>query len=151
VSASWSTLYDQGGLVFILPASSSAKPEERKWIKTGIEFYQGDAYVSTVACDRWADWSLINTGIKEGENGEKYVELLIERKEGDDTFWVYVLDGEKKSPVREVTWVLSEKGEEGSDREAWVGVYAATPTGMEEGSRAELEVRFEGLEFSERK
>jgi len=88
--------------------------------------------VSTVVKDRSADWSLAQTNI---QNGNK-VSLLVERHEKDDTLWVYAVDGEKKSPLREVTWILSEKG----DSEVWVGVYAARPMPGED-----LEVKFEGF------
>lgn len=65
--------------------------------------------------------------------------------EKDDTFWVYVVDEQGgKLPIREVTWVLSE---DAGEREVWVGVYAATPKGMEEGDREKLVVGFEGLEW----
>ena len=54
-------------------------------------------------------------------------------------------------PIREVTWVLSE---DGGEREAWVGVYAATPTidgvgDLVDGrdGREELNVGFGGLEW----
>jgi regulation of enolase protein 1 (concanavalin A-like superfamily) len=149
VAAKWRELYDQGGLVFILPAEKG-KEKERKWIKSGIEFYEGEAYVSTVACDRWADWSLVQTGIKNLDSGEKEVTLEMERREKDATLWVYVVDGEKKVPVREVTWALSDidRNGDGGEKVCWVGVYAATPT-VGEG-RSELEVRFEGLKYEDR-
>ncbi|KAG0649173.1 Regulation of enolase 1 [Hyphodiscus hymeniophilus] len=136
VSAPWSTLYDQGGLVFILPESSDGS---RKWIKSGIEFYQGEAYVSTVAADRWADWSLVQTGLR----GGREVTLEFERSPEEGTLWIYVVDGEKKIPVREVTWILSE----GDEKECWVGVYAAKPTESSKGTEPELVVDFKGWEL----
>jgi regulation of enolase protein 1 (concanavalin A-like superfamily) len=165
VSAPWSKLYDQGGLIFILPSACAAEDggnggsrlevgKGGKWIKTGIEFYEGEAYVSTVACDRWSDWSLVQNGIVTLATGEKQVTLEMERKDDDDTLWIYVLhqdgDGgeEKRIPVREVTWALSEgekmDGVEKMMREVWVGVYAATPT-AEDGRT--LEVKFTGFEL----
>jgi len=133
--------------VVFIPPAEEGRDEERKWVKTGIEFYDNEPYVSTVACDRWADWSLVQTGIKTLDGGEKEVTLELERSEKDDTLWVYVVDGEKKMPVREITWALSDvdgngKGEESVCR---VGVYAATPT-VGDG-RAELEVAFRGLNY----
>ena len=47
VSANWQTLYDQGGLVFIMPQADGSK----KWIKSGIEYYKDEVFVSTVAAD----------------------------------------------------------------------------------------------------
>ena len=138
ISAVWSNLYDQGGLVFVLPAAG-VEPTDQKWVKTGIEFYQGKPYVSTVAADAWADWSLVSAPIHEGG-----VTLEIERKEKDDTLWIYVIDGQTKVPIREVTWVLSEPDAE----VCWVGVYAATPTiGGPDDESKPLNVKFEGWEL----
>jgi regulation of enolase protein 1 (concanavalin A-like superfamily) len=137
VSAPWSTLYDQGGLVFILPESSDGT---RKWIKSGIEFYKNEVYVSTVVADRWADWSLVQTGLKDGNE----VTLEFERNKEEGTLWIYVVDGDKKIPVREVTWILSEGGD---DKECWVGVYAAKPTVSAVGTEQGLVVDFKGWEL----
>ena len=52
VKADWKTLYDQGGLCLVLLREG----EERKWVKTGIEFTHGGPHVSTVGCDRWVGW-----------------------------------------------------------------------------------------------
>ncbi|KAI9739951.1 MAG: hypothetical protein M1818_005007 [Claussenomyces sp. TS43310] len=130
----------------------SAPPEKRRWVKTGIELYEGEAYVSTVACDAWADWSLFQTGITaSGTGGEKEVTLEMERKGRDATLWVYVVDGEKRAPVRDVTWLASEEEGDGEERVVWVGVYAATPTLPKEGKREQLEVGFRGLRYGFRK
>lgn len=138
ISAEWSKLYDQGGLVFILPAAG-VEPTDQKWVKTGIEFYQGKPYVSTVAADAWADWSLVSAPIHEGG-----VTLELERKEKDDTLWIYVIDGQTKVPIREVTWVLSEPDPE----VCWIGVYAARPTiGGPDDETKPLNVKFEGWEL----
>lgn len=144
VTASWSKLYDQGGLVFVIP-TAGIDPVDQKWIKTGVEFYQGTPFVSTVAADSWADWSLVQTGIHDGS-----VTLEMERNVKDDTLWIYIIDGERKVPVREVTWALSEPGNE----ICWIGVYAATPTISVEGgplnTSEPLHVMFEGWELEVR-
>ena len=134
VTGLWSTLYDQGGLALVLPESSDGT---RKWIKSGIEFYKGEAYVSTVAADRWADWSLVSL------NGKKEVTMEFERNKEEGTLWIYVVDGEKKVPIREVTWILSE----GDKKECWIGVYVAKPTTSAEGTPQELIVNFKGWEL----
>ena len=136
--------------MFILPSEVEGEGvtgesigKSSKWIKTGIEFYNGQPLVGTVARDEWADWSLYPNGIVDVDGGRQGVEILIERAEKDDTFWVFVVgEGGVKLPIREVTWVLSEKP---GEREVWVGVYAATPNPAKEGE--ELEVLFEGLEY----
>ncbi|PMD47986.1 hypothetical protein L207DRAFT_506888 [Hyaloscypha variabilis F] len=134
ITGNWSRLYDQGGLILVLKDESVKEKEDLKWVKTGIEFYQEEVYVGTVGADRWADWSLLQVGIKEG----KSVTLEIERDPEADTLWVYVVDGTRRHPIREVTWILSEP-----DVEAWVGVYAASP----KPDGKELEVKFEGWEL----
>ena len=48
----WSTLYDQGGLILVLPAKKLGT--QKSWIKTGIEFYHNRPCMS-VAADEWAD------------------------------------------------------------------------------------------------
>ena len=95
--------------------------------------------MSTVTMDRWADWSLVQTGLKEG----KELTLEFERNPEEGTLWIYVIDGEKKIPVREVTWILSE----GDDKECWVGVYAANPTVSKERTEQGLVVSFKGWEL----
>jgi regulation of enolase protein 1 (concanavalin A-like superfamily) len=134
ISGNWSRLYDQGGLAIVLQDPKITLDTDKKWVKTGIEFYQEEVYVGTVAADRWADWSLLQVGIKEG----KRVTLEMERDAEADTLWVYVIDGKRRHPIREVTWILSEP-----DVQAWVGVYAASP--KPDGN--ELEVKFEGWEL----
>lgn len=151
VSAAWTTLYDQGGLVFVLPdspgsSSGSSSGDGRKWIKSGIEIMGGAAYVSTVAADRWADWSLVQTGLR-GAAGREEVTLEFERNAVEGTLWIYVVvedDGvTRRVPIREVTWVLSE----GDERECWVGVYVARPTASAEGVEQALVVDFKGFEL----
>ena len=122
--------------MFILPSSSDGT---RKWIKSGVEFYQNEAYVSTVVADRWADWSLVQTGFRDG----KEVTLEFERNKAEETLWIYVIDGEKRVPIREVTWILSE----GVEKECWVGIYAAKPTASAAGKERGLVVNFTGWEL----
>lgn len=130
VSAKWGTLYDQGGLILVLPQPDGTN----KWVKTGIEFVHGQANVSTVAADRWADWSLLPLANEEGSSVT--VEMA---KEKDGSLWVYVIEGVKRKPIREVTWVFEEFKQEGEgERECWVGAYAAKPSKDGEG----LEVNF---------
>ena len=73
-------------------------------------------------------------GIKEGKT------VTLEMEGNGDTLWIYVVDGEKRIPIREVPWILSA---EGKDVKAWVGVYDASP----KPDGKELEVRFEGWEL----
>ncbi|KAL4998152.1 hypothetical protein BDV10DRAFT_167870 [Aspergillus recurvatus] len=113
-SANWSQKYDQGGLIIVLNGNS----EDRKWVKTGIEFTHDKPHLSTVSKDRWADWSLLP--VPSGGTGAT-LEIV---REPDDSLWIYFIQGVQKSPIREVTWVFAE----GDVSDAWVGVYAARPS-----------------------
>lgn len=145
ISAEWRTLFDQGGLCLILPQTPDSTTvditPEKKWIKTGIEVYDGAPHVSSVACDRWADWSLWPL-----EGGKVTVEMEREFVAGKptSTLWVYVVDGERRRPVREVTWVF-DGVDEGKEGDCWVGVYAAKPTRDEDDQERELKVVFNGV------
>jgi regulation of enolase protein 1 (concanavalin A-like superfamily) len=134
ITGNWSRLYDQGGLILVLQDPSISSNKDQRWVKTGIEFYQGEAFVGTVGADRWSDWSLVQVGIQEGKT------VTLEMEGNGDTLWIYVVDGEKRVPIREVPWILSAGGK---DVKAWVGVYAASP----KPDGKELEVRFEGWEL----
>ncbi|CZT09979.1 uncharacterized protein RAG0_14583 [Rhynchosporium agropyri] len=133
--ATYQTLFDQGGLILVLPSENGTSgvediAETSKWMKTGIEFVENKIWVGTVGCDRWADWSLADAGIRDGKGeGRKIVTIELEREKENGTLWVYAIgeDG-GRTPLREITWILSPQGNGGSpDREAWVGIYAATP------------------------
>ncbi|KAH9215244.1 hypothetical protein DL95DRAFT_336785 [Leptodontidium sp. 2 PMI_412] len=161
-AARWEVLYDQGGLVLILPCEGEGEGKEggiaetSKWVKTGVEFVEGRAWVSTVGCDRWADWSLTSAGIvdSEGEGegeeeGKKTVTLEMERNRTEGTLWIYVVEGDgKRVPLRENTWILSPEGNGGSpDREAWVGIFAATPILEGRDKTGALTVEFKDWEL----
>jgi regulation of enolase protein 1 (concanavalin A-like superfamily) len=135
VTGNWSRLYDQGGLVLVLQDKNvTTGNKDQRWVKTGIEFYQGEVFVGTVGADRWSDWSLVQVGIQDGKT------VTLEMEGDGDTLWIYVVDGEKRIPIREVPWILSAGGK---DVQAWVGVYAASP--KPDGN--ELEVNFDGWEL----
>ncbi|KAJ5214855.1 hypothetical protein N7468_010534 [Penicillium chermesinum] len=113
-NAEWTLNYDQGGLIFVLQYVDGSK----KFIKTGIEHTHGKPHLSVVVKDRWADWSLLPV-----PSGGSEATLEISR-EPDDSLWIYVVEGNHRSPIREVTWIFSEEGVQ----ETWVGVYAARPS-----------------------
>jgi hypothetical protein len=111
--------YDQGGILLSLRRRST-KPSTApaKWIKSGIELYNGAPRLSTVACDRWADWSVSDlhpsSRDKGGETG--WVTILIEKdKDGNGTgVWVYrvVEETGEKVPLREICWVFGDEPDE---------------------------------------
>ena len=121
------------------------KGGKSKWIKTGIEFYNGAPNVSTVACDRWADWSLSPLPEGDATGVTMGMEREVLDEEATSVLVVYVMDGGKKRHVREITWVFEDAEE--SERECWVGVLGGKPTRDMDDKEANLEVLFKGLEI----
>ncbi|KAI1373397.1 hypothetical protein F4677DRAFT_429518 [Hypoxylon crocopeplum] len=154
--ADWTERYDQAGLLLVPKRLSSAavSPPE-KWIKTGVEFYFGRPQLSTVGCDRYADWSVAPLTLTANEADPAEVDgVTIEVvREGDEhgkSFWVYrlVLDAEggvvEKIPLREICWVLADEDEAGG--EEWlldVSPFVARPEKMATES---LKVNFKTFE-----
>jgi regulation of enolase protein 1 (concanavalin A-like superfamily) len=133
-SAEWARQYDQGGLVMIIHDSSG----DQRWIKTGIEFFNGQPLIGTVATYRWSDWSL--TPVISFHSASVTVE--IESNE-DGSLWVYLFDDSgNKSPIREVTWW----GEIDEQVKVSVGVYLARV----DKEPTNLVVSFKGLEIKTR-
>lgn len=94
----------------------------------------GQAFVSVVSKDRASDMSLVQIGVRGGN------EVTLEAKRENDALWIYVVDGENKVPIREVTWAFCDT----EVKECWVGVFAARP---DKGTTQELVVDFEGFEL----
>ncbi|KAG8905706.1 hypothetical protein FRC01_008264 [Tulasnella sp. 417] len=137
VNAQWTRLYDQGGLVFYFPSSTG----KTAWLKTGIEFYNNRANLSTVATpgSTTSDWGLVPLSATK-------VTIRVEREEdggkSGPSLWVYMLDDKgEKHAVREVTWAF-ENASEGAALQ--VGIYACRPThqGNPEEDKEELIVHF---------
>ncbi|KAF2689977.1 hypothetical protein K458DRAFT_439102 [Lentithecium fluviatile CBS 122367] len=140
--------YDQAGLLLHFTKPNLPSGQD-KWLKTGIEWYYGKPYISTVGCDAWADWSIVPLSDFAG-NASRPTVTIEARRERDQlgkSLWVYqiVRDGEGKEverrPLREVNWVFAEE-------EGWrVGIagYVCRPT--VEGGNGELVAEFgEGVE-----
>jgi regulation of enolase protein 1 (concanavalin A-like superfamily) len=144
-SGEWSTLYDQGGLVLVLPAKKSGT--QKRWVKTGIEFYNNKPRMSVVAADEWADWSLLPLSAEDERAGKMTVVMERELEGGvwNSVLRVSLVDEKgNKMPIREVTWAFHDLDE---TDEMVVGVYAAKPT---KDDREELLVSFEGFEIEYR-
>lgn len=139
----WKTLYDQGGLMIVLPSTKSRPTEQKRWVKTGIEFYHGRPMMSVVAADLWADWSLLPLSPEDEEAGKMSVVIEREEEGGDYSTVLKILlvgkDGQ--TPIREVTWAFHDLDE---DQEMWVGMAVAKPT---VGDNEELTVSFEGFQI----
>lgn len=145
-SGEWKTLYDQGGLVIVLPAKKSGT--QKRWVKTGIEFYHEKPRMSVVAADEWADWSLLPLSSEDERDGKMTVEMEREKEDGafNSVLRISLVDEKGvKMPIREVTWAFHDLNE---DDEMVVGVYAAKPT---KDDAEELLVNFEGFEIEYRK
>ncbi|KAM3499602.1 hypothetical protein MY10362_007150 [Beauveria mimosiformis] len=103
-TAVYTKRYDQAGLLLRLTHPS----HPRKWVKTGIELYEGLPRLSTVSCDGWADWSVGPAPCAEDvATGDRSVTVQV-RSEGDEngrSWWVYHIDGETSTPLREICWV----------------------------------------------
>ncbi|KAH7127469.1 hypothetical protein EDB81DRAFT_764644 [Dactylonectria macrodidyma] len=104
--------YDQAGLLLRLRNEASSA---RKWIKAGVEYYNGTARLSVVACDAWADWSVSTPpGADDIVAGTKPVTISVVREsdEHGSSLWVYAVDGDEKTPLREICWVLGDYSDE---------------------------------------
>ncbi|KAK0743673.1 hypothetical protein B0T18DRAFT_415674 [Schizothecium vesticola] len=109
----WREQYDQAGLLlaFHPPSPSNPKsPSPARWIKTGVEFYNGCPMLSTVSCDRWADWSVTPLPLAQGKgDGEVWTTVSVEKQNLDGhgwSLWVFqILEDGGKVPLREICWV----------------------------------------------
>ncbi|RAH45924.1 uncharacterized protein BO95DRAFT_442591 [Aspergillus brunneoviolaceus CBS 621.78] len=117
-NALWKHKYDQGGVILVLNGADGT----RKWVKSGIELANGRPHLSTVAKDRWADWSL--QPVPSG-GGAATLEIV---RESDNSLWIYLVEGVQKSPLREVTWFF----EDTKVQDLWIGLYAAKPSDEKE-------------------
>ena len=104
------------------PASPDQPPE--KWIKTGVEFYQGQPMLSTVATDRWADWSVGPLGAAVDPAKGVTLEIIREGDENGKSAWVYRLlldeagNVKEKVPLREICWIFADENDK--DGEEWL-------------------------------
>ena len=134
VTAEWKDKYDQGGL--FLGIQTVDKP---RWVKTGIEFFDGVPLVGTVAKDQWSDWSL-RPLLAETLSIEGFAVVEIDNA-SDGSLWVWLVsEGGQRLPLREIAFW----GDLAKDTEIWIGVYAAKPA--PNGEKGDLVVKFEGLD-----
>lgn len=139
--------YEQAGLLITFhstaspavaaPIGASSPP---KWIKAGIEQYEGVPRIGVVATDVWSDWSLAS--LEPSSVGEEWTTLCIERgKDGMGySLWVYqIIAGGVKVPLREINWVYGI----GEEWELKVEAYACKP-----GEGEPLTVGFKDLKVS---
>lgn len=151
--------FDQAGLIFVLPHPSLPKPSldqpgsksnsetgiHPKWVKAGIEVWEGDAWGSIVARDTWSDWSLFelpstsseaNPGILEGKEA---MTVTLEADRVGDALMIYMaVEGGKRKPIRKVPWFFMQ---DETEETAWIGIYGARPDPYNEAI-GNLEVGF---------
>ncbi|ETN43044.1 uncharacterized protein HMPREF1541_02202 [Cyphellophora europaea CBS 101466] len=131
VSASWKDRYDQGGLALVVNSATG-----RQWVKSGIEFENGQSNLSTVATSKWSDWSLLPLGSRTTAT------LEVETTK-DGSLWVYVIEDDgSKAALREVTWWADLP----KDAALWVGPFAAKPA--PNGEKEDLVVHFDNLSIT---
>lgn len=150
--------FDQAGLIFVQlhhshTSPSAAEPgsasdhdslhKHPRWIKAGIEFYEGQMYGSIVVRDKWCDWSLFQIpdlpASAEDHKLPPFASVTIEAKRtGDALMLLLVMPNGVRSPIRKVPWWFME---DEMQEMSWVGVYGARPDPFDE-TREEMEVRF---------
>ncbi|KAL9106193.1 MAG: hypothetical protein Q9227_008726, partial [Pyrenula ochraceoflavens] len=142
-SFEWKERYDQAGLLLSLrkgPSPDHSKPPQR-WIKAGVEFYNGSPMLSTVACQDWADWSVTPHHSRTATPKDTWTTILVQREADENgiSLWFYlVLDNGDKVPLREVTWVF---GDEPESWELEVLAMAARPATGEGLGHLEVEMK----------
>ncbi|TVY43883.1 Uncharacterized protein LSUB1_G002035 [Lachnellula subtilissima] len=155
--------FDQAGLIFVLPDPSLPKPSRAhpgshseiktgvhpKWVKAGIEVWEGKAWGSIVVREKWSDWSLFELpasalGAHAGILGSKpSATITLEADRVGDALMIYMVEeGQEPKPVRKVPWWFMEDETEDA---FWVGVYGARPDPFDEATR-NLEVELAGFE-----
>lgn len=114
----------------MLTMTNPDKPDARKWIKTGVEYYEGQPRLSTVCTDNYSDWSVAPVPNWEDiKCGKQAVTIEVEKEVGDDGslyLWVnYIDELAKKTQLRQIGWVFGDNGGEGWELE--IAAMAARP------------------------
>ncbi|KAL2683267.1 hypothetical protein Neosp_007735 [[Neocosmospora] mangrovei] len=132
--------YDQAGLLLTLTKPGSQK----KWIKTGIEYFNNHPRFATVGCDNFSDWSLAPVPEKDEasvKSGNKGATIVIEREKSvlGLCWWISRIDDAgEKVPLRQLCWPFGDDG-----WEVEVGAAVARPN---KDVKEELEAKFENFE-----
>lgn len=120
VSADFTTLYDQAGIMFMI--------DEKHWLKAGIEFNDGTPMIGSVLTLGHSDWA---TGIFPGNPKAFWLRLT---RKGDSLRLQFSADG--------ITWPLLRLAHFPSEQKCIVGVMCCTP------KRGGLQVGFEDMILS---
>ncbi len=146
--------FDQGGLVLALLEKDSPLPTKEapgdkdnhpRWIKAGVEVWEGKAWGGVVVREKWSDWSLFDVERNAIIGG---YELRLQMEKLGDALMIFMLGGDEnqgKTLVRKVPWVFLEEEIEDVDR-VLVGVYGARPDPFDEANGKNLEIGIEAFE-----
>ena len=98
--------------------------------------------MSTVIGREGGDWSLFPAP----GGGKEEITVEIEREDGGKgtSLWVYLVQGEKRTPIRESTWVFKDEYLGG---DLSVGIYAARPTKIGGDDQEVFEVSFGNVQI----
>ncbi|KAK5118128.1 hypothetical protein LTR62_004175 [Meristemomyces frigidus] len=135
ISVPYKTQFDQGGFMVSWPHSS-------RWIKGGIELFEGKPALGVVGTDRYSDWSL--APMPTGSDDGKVAWALFEVVRDETTMWVYCTVKGQRQALREIKWAFLDETEGETFQ---VGIYAAKPTPDEGDGEAGVEVTFDHFEL----
>ncbi|XP_026324999.1 regulation of enolase protein 1-like [Hyposmocoma kahamanoa] len=121
VEANFTTLYDHAGLMIYL--------DEKHWLKSGIEYYDGQAVIGSVLTNEISDWA---SGEFPGNPSKFYLRLT----KKDDVLCV-------KYSTDNKTWVLLRLAPFTKTGPCLVGLMACSPT------RDGLEVKFSDIKITD--
>ncbi|TDZ47166.1 Uncharacterized protein CTRI78_v008695 [Colletotrichum trifolii] len=118
-SGPWTHLYDQTGILLVPRRASDAAAPDSKWVKTGVELYDGRPHLSTVTCDRYADWALYPLPTADAADVDESVTVEVFRDGGPrgKNAWVHHLeldaDGNvtRRTPLRKICWFFADEDE----------------------------------------
>ncbi|KAG9254431.1 uncharacterized protein F5Z01DRAFT_750322 [Emericellopsis atlantica] len=137
--ASYIHQFDQAGLIVRLTHPSHPLP---KWIKTGIEYFDGEPRISVVCCDNYSDWSVASLPASISDavtKGEQEITIRLEVKE--TTVWIYrVGEDGKDVPLREIAWLFADGGK------GWTAEIGACVARPAEEPKDEFEATFTKLD-----
>lgn len=137
--------FDQAGLLLTMTHPDA----ERKWIKTGVEFFNGQPRLSTVCTDNWSDWSVAPAPSPDDvQHGKKSITIEVKKTPNVDgsfpSVWVYAIDGDKRTELREIAWVYAQEG--GKDWDLEIAAMAARPNKEAQDS---FHAQFSAVEIEE--
>ena len=145
--------FDQGGLILALlekgrptptKEAPGGKSDHPRWIKAGIEVWEGKAWGSIVVREKWSDWSLFDVDKNSVPGGYR---LRLQMEKLGDALMIFTQDEKAtKTIVRKVPWVFLESEVVNVDT-VMVGVYGARPDPFDEAKGKSLEIRVEDFEL----